>query len=129
MHPAEEIILQAIQRGEFDNLAGCGKPLKIPTFPFEEEDMRLAYHILRNAGYTLPWIETRTTILNAINKVRQEIKALHQEATLGMGERKKISAIEDQIQSINSQIRRYNLMVNSGQLQLAPLDIHAELEG
>jgi hypothetical protein len=46
-------IREAQERGDFDNLPGQGRPL--PAEPWEG-DWALAYHVLRQAGETLPWI-------------------------------------------------------------------------
>ena len=48
---AEKRIAQAIERGEFDHLPGQGKPLDLEEDPMVPEDLRMAYRILRNAGY------------------------------------------------------------------------------
>ena len=49
----ERQIREAQERGEFDALPGLGKPL--PAEPWEG-DWALAFHVLRQAGETLPWI-------------------------------------------------------------------------
>jgi Domain of unknown function (DUF1992) len=46
-------IREAEQRGDFRNLPGSGKPL--PEEPWEG-DWAMAYHVLKQAGETLPWI-------------------------------------------------------------------------
>ncbi|MBI3949099.1 MAG: DUF1992 domain-containing protein [Acidobacteria bacterium] len=47
---AERKIVEAIDRGEFDNLPGKGKPLSLSQDPLESPDQRLANKILNNAG-------------------------------------------------------------------------------
>jgi hypothetical protein len=48
----EAIIQEAMERGEFDNLPGKGKPID-PTEYFEmPEEVRLANSVLKNAGMT-----------------------------------------------------------------------------
>jgi hypothetical protein len=47
-------IREAQERGEFDNLPGRGKPLRID--PGWAGEWGLAYHVLKQAGETLPWI-------------------------------------------------------------------------
>ena len=37
--------------GEFDNLPGKGKPLDLKKYSETPEHLRMAYHILKNAGY------------------------------------------------------------------------------
>src|SRR5947209_7840921 len=46
-------IREAEERGEFDNLPGTGKPLRLGNW---DAEWGLAYHVLKNAGETLPWI-------------------------------------------------------------------------
>lgn len=48
---AEEQIQKAMERGEFDNLAGKGKPLQLEDDSMIPEDCRMAYKILKNSGY------------------------------------------------------------------------------
>ncbi len=53
---AERLIREAQERGELDNLPLHGKPL--PDWDDERAgDMRLAFHVLKNAGIAPPWIE------------------------------------------------------------------------
>jgi hypothetical protein len=54
---AEERIREALQRGEFDNLPGQGKPLKLEDDQHVPEDLRLAYKILKNAACLPPEVE------------------------------------------------------------------------
>src|ERR671931_357603 len=49
----EKQIREAQERGEFDNLPGAGKPLSGESWGGE---WGLAYHVLKQAGETLPWI-------------------------------------------------------------------------
>jgi len=49
--PVEAKIRKAMAEGEFDNLKGKGKPLDLDKYDRISEHMRIAYHILRNAGY------------------------------------------------------------------------------
>lgn len=47
---AEERIKRAQERGEFENLAGQGKPLVFDD-PAMPDDLKMAYKVLKNAGY------------------------------------------------------------------------------
>ncbi len=49
---AEEKIQQAYRNGEFDDIDGMGKPLRLDDLSGIPEDLRMAYRILKNAGYT-----------------------------------------------------------------------------
>src|SRR5947209_19910459 len=46
-------IREAEERGDFDNLPGRGKPLRLQNW---DAEWGLAFHVLKNAGETLPWI-------------------------------------------------------------------------
>ena len=58
----DEQIRRAIADGQFDDLPGKGKPLKLSQNPYEDPSWSMAYQILKSGGYTLPWIETRQGI-------------------------------------------------------------------
>ena len=47
---AEEKILEAIDKGEFDNLPGAGKPLKLDDDSMVPEDLRISFRVMKNAG-------------------------------------------------------------------------------
>jgi hypothetical protein len=47
----EEKIREAIEAGEFDNLAGRGKPLDLKPYFDTPEDFRLAYSVLKSSGF------------------------------------------------------------------------------
>ncbi|HEX9584180.1 MAG TPA: DnaJ family domain-containing protein [Gammaproteobacteria bacterium] len=48
---AEERIAEAVSRGELDDLPGRGGPLKLDDDSFVPAEMRLAYRVLKNAGF------------------------------------------------------------------------------
>ena len=49
---AEERIKQAYQDGKFEGLPGIGKPIQIEDLSGIPEELRMAYKIMKNAGYT-----------------------------------------------------------------------------
>jgi DnaJ family protein C protein 28 len=55
-------IREAMEAGEFDNLAGAGQPIDLSENPFEDPDWRTAHRLLRNAGFAPSWIEERKDI-------------------------------------------------------------------
>ena len=63
---AEQLIRDAMQRGEFDNLAGKGKPLPPEDNALIPEDLRMAYKILKNSGHLPPEVADRKEITTAI---------------------------------------------------------------
>jgi len=52
-------IREAMERGEFDDLAGKGQPIDLRENPYEDPDWRTAHRLLRNAGFAPAWIEER----------------------------------------------------------------------
>ena len=59
---AERKIAEAIARGELDNLPGAGRPLNLDDDALIPAELRLAYRILKNAGYVPPELETLNQI-------------------------------------------------------------------
>ncbi|MEH7096178.1 DnaJ family domain-containing protein [Neobacillus vireti] len=49
---SEDRIKKAYQDGEFDSLPGLGKPMQLEDLSGIPEDLRMAYKIMKNAGYT-----------------------------------------------------------------------------
>jgi hypothetical protein len=55
---AEQKIAEAIARGELDDLPGKGKPLELDDDAHIPEDLRVAYRILKNAGFVPPEVDS-----------------------------------------------------------------------
>jgi len=69
---AEQKIQEAIERGELDDLPGAGKPLALDEDPLVPEDQRVAYRVLKNAGFVPLELEAR----QEIRSIEQMIDAL-----------------------------------------------------
>jgi hypothetical protein len=61
---AERKIAEALARGELDHLPGEGRPLELDDDALVPEDLRLAYRILKNAGFAPSEVEA-----NALRKL------------------------------------------------------------
>jgi hypothetical protein len=72
----EKAIEEAMQRGEFDDLAGKGKPLDLSGYFDAPEEQRVAHMLLRNAGIQPQEIE----LLNRIAVLEKEISACQDES-------------------------------------------------
>jgi len=59
---AEERIRAAMSRGEFTGLPGAGRPLKLEDDSAVPGDLRLAFKILKNAGFLPPEMELKKEI-------------------------------------------------------------------
>lgn len=62
---AEMRIEEAINKGEFENLEGRGKPLVFEDDSFVPPDLRMAYKILKNAGFLPPELLAEKEIRDA----------------------------------------------------------------
>jgi len=67
---AENKIREAMTRGEFENLPGAGKPLRLEDDSMIPDDLRVAYKILRNAGCIPPELEVRKEIVTLRDLLR-----------------------------------------------------------
>jgi hypothetical protein len=47
----ERKIAEAVERGDFDDLPGAGRPLEIEEDLLVPAELRVAYRLLKNAGY------------------------------------------------------------------------------
>ena len=63
----EEKIRQAQERGEFDNLAGRGKPIDLTAYFETPEDVRVAQTVLKTGGFTSREVE----LLNEIAALKE----------------------------------------------------------
>jgi hypothetical protein len=59
---AERRIREAQARGELDDLPGAGAPLALDDDALVPEDLRVAYRILKNAGFLPPELEVHGEI-------------------------------------------------------------------
>jgi len=71
----EAIIKEAMQRGEFENLPGQGKPLDLTTYFETPEEVRLAYTALKNAGMVPEEID----LLQEIATLKEQLGNAHPE--------------------------------------------------
>ncbi len=78
---AEERIREAMEQGAFDNLPGRGEPLKEEDDSGIPEELRMAYHLLKNAGCVPPEVEERRQIAalaDLVDKTSDEHERLQQ---------------------------------------------------
>jgi hypothetical protein len=65
----ERRIQAAIARGEFDHLPGAGRPLALDDDPWVPQELRVAYRLLKNAGYVPPELEQVTEVHRLLGAV------------------------------------------------------------
>jgi len=124
---ADEIIRRAIQDGAFDNLPGKGKPLKLDENPHEPEEWRTAYRMLRSNGYSLPWLELRKEIEEAVERARSDARSAWKSGTEGFWDRQK-AVFQQRIEALNQRIFQYNLQAPSPVFHRQALDLSRELD-
>jgi len=59
---AEKRIQEAIRQGQFENLPGRGKPIIFEDDSMVPQDLRMAYKMLKNAGFIPPELQTEKEI-------------------------------------------------------------------
>lgn len=136
----ERIIDEAQKQGAFDDLPGKGKPL--PRKNPYAGDQALAFELLQNNQYTLPWIADRKEIRADVIAFRAELRRawLRTQAKLSApsseaesarlqaawSERLEMFAAE--IAALNKRIVSLNLAVPVARLELLKLNMGRELE-
>lgn len=68
----EAIIKEAMERGEFEDLPGKGKPIDLTAYFDTSEDVRMAHSILKNAGMAPREVD----LLKEIAELKQILAAL-----------------------------------------------------
>jgi DnaJ family protein C protein 28 len=137
----EEMIQEAMQAGDFDNLRGRGKPLRLEKNLFAE-DKELAYKLLKDNDYTLPWIADRLDTLARVDALRQEIgrqyhiyheeygraRSPEQRALLDHAWRATYNRLQAEVEALNRRITAVNLALPSPKLEILKLKLDREIE-
>jgi DnaJ family protein C protein 28 len=139
MSAIDDQIRKAVNDGKFDDLPGKGKPLNLDENPHVDPDWRLAHHMLKSSGYTLPWIAARREIDALMEAARGALSrawewrgralaggqpASQVEAEWGRAQQ----AFAEQVEKINQKIFDYNLQTPSEKFQLMKLSAGKEIE-
>ncbi len=122
----EEQIQRAMERGEFDNLQGAGKPLNLDDNAYAG-DKAMGYHLLKSQGFAPKEIELAKEIRAEYERAERKIaKIQHQCRTLrsrrvppfpsekrafNAAVQKAAAEYEETLQSLNRKILTLNLMV------------------
>jgi Domain of unknown function (DUF1992) len=68
---AQNLIQEAMERGEFDDLPNKGQPLKLDEYFATPEEFRLGYSVLKNANVRPAEIE----LLGEIGRLNQQLES------------------------------------------------------
>ena len=89
----DEMIRDAVARGDFDNLPGKGKPQNLDSYFSAPEDLRMAWSVLKNAGY----LPEEAQLMKDIAALKERLAAAPSET-----ERAKLKkALDDKLLSFN----------------------------
>ncbi len=129
----EKQIREAMERGEFDNLTGQGKPQDLRRDPNVPEDWELAFKLLKDAGFAPAWIEEAKEIRAARTEL---FKPFEQYLSSLQRSRSRRPAYEAQLgadfrqnaQDLNRRIDVFNLQAPSPQVHQPRIQIDRELE-
>ncbi len=104
---AEQLIQDAMLKGEFDNLEGRGKPLRLEDDSMVPPDLRMAYKLLKNSGHVPPELLEEKDIRTAMDllencedeqeRYRQMQKLNYMVMKLNMKRKRPINMEKDQV--------------------------------
>ncbi len=137
----EQVIQDAMQAGQFDNLPGAGKPIDWEDESMVDEGWAMAYRIMREQGFAPAWVELHKEIVAEIQTARQAVLRswLWRQERLSAqpheSQRRYVeaewqrarSAFAETIAELNAKISAFNLQVPLARLQKFKLDAAQEL--
>ena len=134
----EALIKQAMETGIFDNLPGMGKPFNFEEYPNTDSEWRLAFDMLKKAGFAPIWLETRQEIEKEYSEAIKRIKNAYHSYAIGAHNQKEQDAITQKwqrardhfsvsMEKLNRRIRDYNLQIPAPVFYRNTIDIDAEI--
>ena len=134
----DQKIREAMEQGEFDNLAGKGAPIDLSENPFEDPGWRTAHRLLRNAGFAPAWIEERKDIEFEIDAARNQLERVWTILQNARGTKdesdaksrweRALASFRQQAIQLNRRIAAWNLKVPSAGFQRKRIDAQREIE-
>jgi DnaJ family protein C protein 28 len=133
-------IEEQIAKIDWSQVEGKGKPLNLERNPYADPGDELAHGLLRNAGYTLPWIEDGKKIDADVAAARSKLAQAHasyleaRDAEICAGHQwiegawlAAVREFREQAAAINREIRDFNLKAPSAHLHKFVLRVDEEL--
>ncbi|XP_078372872.1 dnaJ homolog subfamily C member 28-like [Oculina patagonica] len=114
----EDLIQEAMSKGEFKNLSGSGKPLKLDHEQYVDSTTRRLNKVLINSGFAPEWIALDKEIRQDINRLRENLlgkraklgpSPLTLEATIKWEQN--LKEFEEKLRIINQKIDKFNMIV------------------
>jgi len=135
------MIAEAMERGEFDNLEGAGKPLNLEENLFEHTDLHMVHKILKDNGFAPYWIELGKEIDTLRIKFNKDVDYFKRYTRIIFSEKRSSAAMRqyelkkndfytkcrEQLGEISKKILDYNLNCPVTQLGRANFDVNEEM--
>ena len=134
----EQRLQDALAKGEFANLPGKGKPLALDEEPLADPAQWMARHILRNSGMSVPWVEERQRIEEALALATKRLARSWSAYAGDHGGKlpspaaesrwqKALATFQEDASALNRCIRTYNLSVPHVRFQRCLIEVRREV--
>jgi hypothetical protein len=136
----QSLVEEQIAKIDWSTVAGKGKPLNLERNPYLNESDELTHGLLRNAGFTLPWIEDGKKIDADVAAARAKLARAHasyleaRDAEICAGHQwiegawlAAVREFREQVARLNREIRDFNLKAPSLHLHKFSVRIGEEL--
>jgi len=142
----DDILKDAMNKGEFDNLPGAGKPLKLDNDPHTPAELRMAYKLLKDNDLPPDWIAggkeidaTRDQLRDDLRKaVRRYRGELHDAARSDQPEQGRlrvegrfattVDGLRDRAKALNRLVLNFNLKAPQGVAHKPMFDFEREYQ-
>lgn len=128
----QSLVEEQIAKIDWSTVSGKGKPLNLDRNPYVDAGDELAHGVLKNAGFTLPWIDDARQIEADLAAARDKLRRSHAAFRNGGPGAERawqiaLDEFREQIARINRTIRDYNLKAPSPQVHKFLIRIEEEL--
>lgn len=141
----EELLREAVRKGEFDNLPGAGRPLKLEDDPYTPEHLRLAHKLLKDNDLAPDWIMQAKAVDAARAAWVKELQAAHQTRQVKLAEAERrprptlerataqaawetvVAGLREQAGRLNKTLLAFNLKLPRGVTHRPLIDVDAEI--
>lgn len=120
----DEQIQDAMRKGQFANLPGTGKPLRLEDDSHVPETMRMANKLMRDNDLVPEWMMQGKELDAARDQLLRDIQRMAQRETSSAVA---VESLRAGVKRYNSRVLSYNLKVPKGVAHKRHLDFEQEL--
>ncbi len=130
----EKSIREAMERGDFDNLPGQGKPLDLRRDPNTPPDWEMAFKLLQDAGFAPAWIELDKELREARAALFAPFDKYLARLSKGRGavneryETQLVSEFRERATELNRRIDTFNLQAPTPRVHHVRIRIDEEIQ-